>query len=237
MTESAAQAALSAEAGYWNSLFSRPGFAPRYPHEAVIRWTFRNFPRAAAAHTRLLDLGSGTGRHALFFAREGYQTAAADFSPVAIQELQTAASQHGLAIDGRVAGAEALPFADDSFDGVLAFGVLYYLGPQAMRQAVLELRRVLKPGGRAFVMIKSNRDARAAHAEKMAASQYRLLPTEQEITWPSEIGMTLTLLDRRGVQSYFSCFDRLTIDRSTVTHLGGRLTDDEWMIFAQKEQA
>jgi len=234
MTEFAPDASLTAEAGYWNELFSKPGFAPRYPSEAVIRWTFRNFPRAAASHTRLLDLGSGTGRHALFFAREGYQTTAVDFSPVAIKELQSAAKRNGLVIDGHVAAADDLPFPDNTFDGVLAFGVLYYLPPEAMRKAVTELHRVLKPGGRAFVMIKSNRDSRVTFAKKMNGHQYHLTATREEITWPAEVGMTLTLLDRRSVRSYFSGFKTLSIDRSTVTHLNGRLIDDEWLIFAER---
>jgi SAM-dependent methyltransferase len=234
MTEFAPNEPLTAEACYWSELFSRPSFAPRYPSDAVIRWTFHNFPRAAASQTRLLDIGSGTGRHALFFAREGYQAAAIDFSPIAINELRIMAEGNGLVIDGHVAAADDLPFPDCTFDGVLAFGVLYYLPPEAMRKAVTELRRVLKPGGRAFVMIKSNRDSRAVFAEKMDGHQYHLTAAKEEITWPSEVGMTLTLLNRRSVRSCFSCFENISIDRSTVTHLNGRLIDDEWLIFAER---
>lgn len=237
MTKFVAEMPQTAEAIHWNDLFSKPDFAPRYPSEPVIRWTFQNFPRATASRTRLLDLGSGTGRHYLFFAREGYQAAAVDFSPVAIKELHNAAEQNGLVIDGRLGAADNLPFSDCTFDGVLAFGVLYYLSPEAMRKAVAELHRILKPGGKAFVMIKSNGDSRAVFAKRVNGCQYRLTATREEITWRSEVGMTLTLLDRRSVRSYFSCFGQLSIDRSTVTRHNGRLIDDEWLIFAEKEQA
>ena len=236
MTNFISDVSQTTEAVNWNELFSRPGFAPRYPSEAVIRWCFRSFPRSTASQTRLLDMGCGTGRHAQFFAREGYQTTAVDFSPVAIKQLFATAEQNRLNIDGHVAVANNLPFSDNTFDGVLAFGILYYLPPEAMRKAISELNRVLKPGGRAFIMIKSNRDSRATFAERMNGCQYHLISTGEEITWPSEIGMTLTLLDRRNVRSYFSCFERISIDRSTVTHLGGRLRDDEWLVFVERSK-
>jgi SAM-dependent methyltransferase len=222
-------------AARWNSLFSTPGFPPIYPSEAVIRWCFRTFPRARAAQVRLLDLGCGTGRHALFFAREGYDTAAVDYSDVAVEALATACRREGLAVDGRVAPADELPFPANSFDGILAFGVLYYLPPAAMRRAIAELHRVLKPGGKAFVMIKSARDSRAVFARKAGGHRYEIVPLQGKIAWPAEVGMTLTLLNRRTVRSYFACFEEIQIDRSTVTHGGGRFVDDEWLIHVGKE--
>ncbi len=52
---------------------------------------------------------------------------------------------HCARVDGCVADASALPFADKSFDAVLACHMLYHV-PDA-RLALLELRRVLRPGG------------------------------------------------------------------------------------------
>ena len=58
---------------------------------------------------------------------------------------------NGFKADVRVADAERLPFADNSFDIAYSWGVLHH-SPDTAR-AVSEVRRVLRPGGRALVMI------------------------------------------------------------------------------------
>jgi SAM-dependent methyltransferase len=55
-------------------------------------------------------------------------------------------------IGGEVADASRLPFADDSFDGVIAMHMLYHV--EAPRQAIAEMVRVLKPGG--FLAVTTN---------------------------------------------------------------------------------
>lgn len=96
---------------------------------------------------RALDLGCGVGRHALLFARLGFETSALDLAEAGIAEVRKSAADEGLEIDARVAPMTELPFADDSLDYVLSFNVLYHGDPEVVRTAIAEIRRVLKPGG------------------------------------------------------------------------------------------
>lgn len=219
---------------HWDGLFRRPQFAPRYPNEAAVRWTFRTFPRARAAATRILDLGAGTGRHTLFLAREGYVVSALDVSPVGIAQLEEDAAAEHLRVDARVGEADALPFADSFFDGVLCFGVLYYLSEQRMSAATGEIRRVLKPGGATLVMAKTPEDSRRLHASEVAPRCFRIDSEPTPGTWSGDLGQQLTLLDRARIAAMFSRFSKADVDRSTVTSNGGALIADEWLIFASK---
>jgi SAM-dependent methyltransferase len=218
----------------WNELHAVPRFSPRYPSELVVRWTFRNFPRERAGEFSLLDVGAGAGRHAALWARDGYIATASDVSPLAMSQVREWARQEGLAIAVEVAEADALPFSDESFDGILSFGVLYYLPYARMRRAIAEIWRVLKPGGKAFVMVKSDADSRCCRAERVDRWSYRVGVPESGASWGSEVGMVLTLLDRGALQDCFADFSEAVIDRSTVTTCNGRFVDDEWLIQLRK---
>jgi ubiquinone/menaquinone biosynthesis C-methylase UbiE len=103
----------------------------------------------------VLDVGCGTGTLAIA-ARRGVGAASSvagiDPSPEMIARARSKAAEAGVAIDFRVAAAEALPFADASFDAVLNTTVLHCLPQDARGAAIGEMRRVLKRGGRLLIV-------------------------------------------------------------------------------------
>ncbi len=103
---------------------------------------------------QVLDLASGGGEPALALAAavgtNGHVTAT-DLAPEVLAIAEENAQKRGLTnITFQQADAEALPFPDRSFDRVTCrFGVMFFLN---LGQALREIYRVLKPGGRvAFV--------------------------------------------------------------------------------------
>ena len=218
----------------WNELHAIPKFSPRYPSDLPVRWTFRNFPREKARDFSLLDVGAGGGRHAIFWAREGYRATATDISPLAAAQAIAWAHEESLKLDSLAAQADSLPFADGSFDGLLSFGVIYYLPYCRMKAAISEMQRVLKPGGRALVMIKSDVDARATHGERLDELSYKVAVPDPGAHWKAEAGLVLTLLDKSHVETCFEGFSDVVIDRSSVTACGGLFVDDEWLIQLRK---
>ncbi len=94
---------------------------------------------------RLLDVGAGDGNLALAGARAGVEVTASDLSPVLVERGRERSRASGFDLEWHVADVEALPFADESFDCVASnFGVIHTDDP---RQAVAELKRVVRPGG------------------------------------------------------------------------------------------
>jgi tellurite methyltransferase len=108
---------------------------------------------------KALDLGCGVGRHALLFAKLGFETAAVDMAEQGLAEARRAAEAEGLSISTRVAPMTELPFADSAFDYVLAFNVLYHGDDTVVRTAFGEIARVLKPGGTFQATMLSKRNA------------------------------------------------------------------------------
>jgi SAM-dependent methyltransferase len=93
---------------------------------------------------RILDLGTGTGVLAREFARRGCAAAGVDISAEQIEAAQRLAADEGLAVNFRVAPAEATPFPDASFDVATANQCWLYFD---LARVIPELRRVLRPGG------------------------------------------------------------------------------------------
>lgn len=96
----------------------------------------------AKPDVRLLDIASGPGYGAAMAAELGADVVGIDFSAAMVQE----ASSRFAGITFREGDAEALPFADESFDAVISnFGFLHFGRPE---HALSEACRVLLPGGR-----------------------------------------------------------------------------------------
>ena len=104
---------------------------------------------------RILDLAAGTGASSVAFAAAGAATVACDFST---GMLRVGRDRHRELTF--VAGdALALPFADDSFDGVsMSFGLRNVIDVEA---SLRELARVTVPGGRLVVLETSTPPARS----------------------------------------------------------------------------
>lgn len=96
---------------------------------------------------RLLDLGCGAGENSVYFAKKGARCVAADYSPGMVEVALQLAAANGVQIQGRTMNAIALDCPDNTFDFVYASNLLHHLpDPHA---AILEMHRVLKPGGKA----------------------------------------------------------------------------------------
>ena len=98
-----------------------------------------------ASDQRVLDVAAGAGNVALPAARLGAEVTASDLSPDLLARGRAMAKEAGLSLSWEEADAEALPYADASFDTVLScVGVMFAPHHQ---EAADELVRVTRPGG------------------------------------------------------------------------------------------
>jgi len=101
----------------------------------------------------VLDVGGAAGAYAFWLAEQGYEVHLVDPVPLHVRQAEEAsrARETGRLASARLGDARRLDFADASADAVLLLGPLYHLTDRADRLAALvEARRVLKPGGVAF---------------------------------------------------------------------------------------
>ena len=94
---------------------------------------------------KILDIGAGTGRYSVTLANEGYDVTAVELVKYNLGILKSKGSTVK-AMQGNALNLKKL--ADDTFDVTLLFGPMYHLfGIEDKKKALLEARRVTKPGG------------------------------------------------------------------------------------------
>ena len=95
---------------------------------------------------RILDIGTGTGWAARLAASRGAEVVGVDIAPGMLSAAEALSAGTDPRPAFRNAAAEALPFKDESVDGVIStYGVIFSDDPST---AVSEMARVLRPGGR-----------------------------------------------------------------------------------------
>lgn len=122
--------------------------AHRYEKEWHIR-AAADF--AGAKGLRVLEIGCGMGTDGAQFAQAGADYTGVDLTEAAIELARKRFELSGLQGNFQVADAENLEFPDETFDLVYSHGVLHHTPDTA--RAIREIHRVLKPGGRAEVML------------------------------------------------------------------------------------
>lgn len=98
------------------------------------------------AGARVLDVAAGNGNASLAAARRGCEVVAIDYVPSLLVQLDARAAAEGLFVTSQVGDAEALAFADESFDFVVSTVGVMFAPDQPTAGA--ELVRVCRPGGR-----------------------------------------------------------------------------------------
>lgn len=134
-----------------------PGERERFEAQARARYAMEPFifPFARFAEGRgkdVLEIGVGMGADHVEWAKAGPRSLTGiDLTQRAVDHTRRRLALYGLSSTVQTADAEKLPFADESFDLVYSWGVLHH--SPATPRAVDEVWRVLRPGGRAAVMV------------------------------------------------------------------------------------
>lgn len=148
---------------HWNDQWAalQPGSKWRSPEPDVQDWAATLAPGA-----RILDLGAGVGRHALWLAGQGFAVTALDAAPEGLAEIARAGG-----VETVEARMDALPFAPGAFDHVLSWNVIYHGDEDVLLRTIAEIRRVLKPGGSFLGTMLSKR---RLHHERAAAPGHEI---------------------------------------------------------------
>ena len=137
-------------------LISDPGRYDAWSHRLLFRSLFgpvaADIARVAPLGARILEVGSGPGHLAIRLGGEhGLDVTGVDLDPAMVERARANAAESAQSATPVfvVGDAAALPFPDASFDVVVStMSMHHWAKPEA---GLAELRRVLRPGGRALV--------------------------------------------------------------------------------------
>ena len=137
----------------WGDIFADPVMQGREPEPELIAL----IPiLQAAGCRRVLDAGCGVGRHLLPLLAAGFRVWGVDCDPQVLQLLKTRLNRFAVPeIEPYLARADLnrLPFCSGAFDLAVSIKVINHGYAATFREYCRELDRVLKPGGRLFIMV------------------------------------------------------------------------------------
>lgn len=167
----------------------------------------------------VLDIGCGTGRESARLADMGAEVTGLDIAPAMLEKARTD-YPHITFCEG---DADALPFETARFDGVFSSMALQW--SECPQQAMADVARVLKPGGRAQLAIMvagSFQELARARSEAGLTASVNSLPGA--LVWEKAASLTALKTTRSQVQTYTDCFDNIRCLLRSITRAGAGLS-------------
>ncbi len=118
---------------------------------------FLELAQAGALQGHVLDVGCGTGEHALMAAALGLEATGVDAAPAAIAIAESKARDRGLTARFLVWDALQLAAINEQFDTVLDCGLFHVFDDDDRSRYVDALRAAIRPGGRYYMLCFSDR--------------------------------------------------------------------------------
>ena len=173
---------MSEKIGSWKTgavAGARPAGARSFPTELMLHvllsQRYTGWPVIVRPGAAVLDVGALHGANLAPFADRGCDCHGVEINADMVALARTACAEQGIRADIREGVNTRLPYADDAFDLLISVNVIHYEDDGAGLDAALsEYARVLKPGGRAFI-VSAGPDHFIRHtAERLGANRYRL---------------------------------------------------------------
>lgn len=151
---------------FWDSKYSDSKYVFGKKPAKFLAQNYEYIPN----ESKVLDMGMGEGRNAVFLARKGYKVTGIDISSVAVKKAKMLADEYGVRINTVVASMNKYKIPNGSFDAIICF---YYVD----RQLHERMLAWLKPGG--ILIYESHTDLqKTVKGNERYDQEYLLRPTE-----------------------------------------------------------
>ena len=177
----------------------------------------RHFKGRALTDLHILEAGTGPGFFAILLAELGARVAAIDLTPALLREALENAGPHAGTITFLEMDAQALAFADASFDAVISRNLTWNLPDPA--KALAEWTRVLKPGG-LLLNFDANWYAYLFDENARAAYEQDRLNTKVSGVPDQNIGERFDVMEALAFKMPLSPLARPAWDLAVLTSLG-----------------
>jgi len=139
----------------WNKIFKKKG--------KVFTGVQEDIPKILTVFKkhnvkRILDLGSGSGRHVIYFAKKGFDVYGIDIAKEGIKITKSWLEKERLQANLKIGSIyKKLPYQNNFFDAVISTNTIHHARIKNIRKAIREIERVLKPNGLIFITVRKRK--------------------------------------------------------------------------------
>jgi cyclopropane fatty-acyl-phospholipid synthase-like methyltransferase len=116
---------------------------------------------------RVLDLGSGAGRHLVTLAENGYEVYGLDCSVSGHSLALKTLAERGLWAHLTLHDMQQLPYEDNFFDAVISIQVIHHNTLSGITQTIVQITRVLKAGGLIWITLPASKNEPSKRQEEI----------------------------------------------------------------------
>ncbi|NMM63763.1 class I SAM-dependent methyltransferase [Clostridium sp. P21] len=153
---------------------------------------------------KFLDLGCGLGRHSIYFAKKSFEVNSVDLSQYGIDHLKAWAEKEKLDVKRGVCDMVNLPFANETFDCIMAYNVIYHTDTEGFIKSLEEIKRVLKSKGELFITLISKNTWSYENANEFKRIDSNTILRNEHNT---ELNVPHFYVDIEDIKKYFADFD------------------------------
>lgn len=184
----------------WNDIFSEKGKFFTEPHSEMER--VMNIFRGNKVK-KILDLGCGTGRHLIFFSKNGFEMYGFDASPKALSIANQWLAEEKMKAELKLHRMEEeFPYEDNFFDAIISIKVIHHNKRKDVLRTVGEIGRVLKRGGLIFITFPKLNEAWVNNGNLKEVEKGTYLPQKGK-----EKGLLHHFFTLEEIQKVFRFFD------------------------------
>ena len=139
----------------WNKIFQQYGKVFTKPQEDLPR-IVKLFKKKSVR--KILDLGCGTGRHIIYFAKNNFDVYGIDIAEEGIKITKEWLKKEKLQANLKIGSIyEKLPYKDNFFDAVISTSTIHHARIKKIQKTIQEIERVLKPKGLIFITVRKRK--------------------------------------------------------------------------------
>jgi tellurite methyltransferase len=163
----------------------------KYTKEETTLWglkpidTLVDYVSIVEPSGKVLDLGMGEGRNALYFASKGFEVEGIDISETAVNRALTAAEDHGLLLKAKVIDLISLEIEEKAYSLIILANVLNFFKDEEIKQLIDKAKKGLMKGGllyiNAFTIQDPSYEKNVSGAERISSNTFYRVKSDSYI--------------------------------------------------------
>ena len=163
----------------WKHMYSNQGYRAVYPNEYVVRFISKYFGPSNIpfkhkdnSSIKILDLGSGSGRHIIYLAREGFSVYGIEQTEEGVEQTKRWLESENLNAEVKTGDFSNTEYPDDFFDAIIDFQAIQHNNIEGIEKSFNEAHRILKEDGLFLSILRSKEDYLSEKGTKLEHNTY-----------------------------------------------------------------